>query len=359
MDIKAVRSFHAKPLQSPESSASPEALTGEEFTIPEESSNIGVSECATCRNSAPAATPLADSQLVKPADNTPQRAAAAYRRVDELKSSGLLSDMAKYKDDQLLRNPGGDAYDLKGPAVVADLDAHHSFTSRIGKDLSDAWGNCQRFFQNLAFGSELQYRDSSGQIHTTHQKGLLSALGDFFKHSASALTFGLWTPQGETAPSGLRERFLHFLKKTKQAFLNDLIQGLPSGINRMGRNLILAGWNLVEVIPDATVGQFDAGRKLTTTVFDNGQVVVEYLTDVIPSGDAWMRVHSASWRELKAPILFNLSKLEHSVEDTRWEAVRNTPFRKSIETIGALLADAAAMGIIGQTLSGGRKRDQY
>lgn len=359
MEIKAVRPFHAHPVQSVNSSVSSEARTEKDFTIPEESADVGFSECRACRIAAPTATAVSDSQLVKSIDNTPRKAAAAYRQADELRRSSLLSDMAKYKDDQLLRNPGGDGYNLKGADVVADPDAERSFASRIVKDLSDAWGNCMRFFQNLAFGSELRHRDNSGQVRTKHQKGLLTVFGDFIKNSASALTFGFWTPEGETAPRGLKGRFLHFLKKTREALFNDLVQGVPSGINRAGKNLILAGWNLVEVIPDATVGQFDAGRKLTTTVFDNGQVVVEYLTDVMPSGEAWLRVHSSSWRELKAPVLFNLSKPEESMEDSRWEVVRNTSFRKTIETIGALLADAVAIGVIGQTLSGGRRRDQY
>jgi hypothetical protein len=40
---------------------------------------------------------------------------------------------------------------------------------------------------------------------------------------------------------------------------------------------------------------------------------------------------------------------EQYSEDARWRYVRNTPFRKSIETVGALLADVAALALIGQT----------
>jgi hypothetical protein len=288
---------------------------------------------------------------------SPERAASAYQRADSLKSEGLLDDMGKYRDDQLLRNPGGDAYDLNAKTVSADLGEHESFTRRVGKDLSDAWENATRFVQNLTFGSEIVFRDPSGQIRTTRGKGLLSTLGAFVRNTASALTLGLYTPAGESRPAGPLERVLHLFRKAKQALWGDLAQGVPSSLNRMGKNLILAGWNLVEVLPDATMGQFGAGRKVTTTIFDNGQVMVEYLTDVAPGGDAWMRVHAGSLQGLKAPVLYNLSQPEHSTEDARWETVRNTPFRKTIETIGALLADAVVLGAVGQTLCGGRRRE--
>jgi hypothetical protein len=39
---------------------------------------------------------------------------------------------------------------------------------------------------------------------------------------------------------------------------------------------------------------------------------------------------------------------EHFSGDARWEYVRNTPFRKTIETIGALLADVAIALSTGQ-----------
>jgi hypothetical protein len=297
--------------------------------------------------------PLTGLNLERSVETSPDQVAEAYRRADALKPGGLLGDMGKYKDDQLLRNPGGDAYDLR-KRTVEDLRQHGSFSRRIGKDLSDAWENAKRFFQNLAFGSELAHRDASGKIRTTRRNGLLGSLGNFLKNTASALTLGLYTPEGESKPSGLGERVTHFLKKTKEALLTDLVQGVPSSVNRMGKNLILAGWNLAEVFPDATLGHLDAGRKTTTTVFDNGQVLVEYLTDVIPGGDAWLRVHAGSLRGLKAPIVYNLSKPEHSTDDMRWDTVRNTPFRKTIETLGALLADAVILGAIGQTLSSGR-----
>jgi hypothetical protein len=357
--VEAPQTVNAVPLQKQVSSLMSENRAGEAFSVSEGEADPPSASCTTCQlpfaADSPPTSPL---NLERTAGNSPQQAAAAYRRASELKERGIPGDLSKYRDDQLLRNPGGDAYNLSEKTVEPNLDQQRSFVRRVGKDLSDAWGNCKGFLQNSAFGSELNYRDASGQIKTTRQKGLLGTLTSFLKNTASGLSFGLWTPEGEKSPTGVKERFIHFMRKTKEAFLGDLMQGVPASINRMGKSLALAGWNLVEVLPDATIGQFDAGRKLTTTIFDNGQVVVEYLTDVMPSGDAWMRVHAGSLSGFKLPIVYNLTKPESSVDDARWETVRNTPFRKSIETIGALLADAVAIGFVGQTLSGGRKREQ-
>jgi hypothetical protein len=344
---------------SPDSGSriSQRAPAGEVFSVSAAEASPLASEGNICH---PSLTSLPQFLALDPstrAERSPEQAVTAYRRVESLKKDGLAGDMAKYKDDQLLRNPGGDAYNLQPGNAAGDLAQHRSFTHRIGKDLSDGWDNCKKLFQNLTFGSETAYRDSSGQVRKSQRKGLLGTIGDFLKNTASALSFGFYAPEGGDKPSGIMEKAFHFVKKSKQALFGDLVQGVPAGINRMGKNLILAGWNLVEVLPDATIGHFDAGRKLTTTVFDDGQVMVEYLTDVIPGGEAWLRVHSASLHGLKPPILYNLSRPEHSLEDARWETVRNTPFRKTLETLGALLADVAFIGLLGQTLSNGHNRE--
>ena len=100
-------------------------------------------------------------------------------------------------------------------------------------------------------------------------------------------------------------------------------------------------------MPDATVGNFDSGRKITTTVFDNGQVAVDYLTDILLSGNAWLRVHaSGTSGNMGLPFLYNLKTEERGIVDSRWASVRNTPFRKTIETLGSLLADTASALVI-------------
>jgi hypothetical protein len=265
----------------------------------------------------------------------------------------------KYKDDQLLRNPGGDYYHLDQKRVSVNPRERESFVARVGKNLADVAGNIKNFFKNMFMGSTVQYRDENNQIQEAGQRGLVGTVVNAVKNIGSALTFGLWHPDSAQGPQGVTERLAHVGRKLKQALFGDLLAGIPQSLNHMGKNLVLAGLNLVQVVPDATIGNFDAGRKLTTTVFDNGQVLVEYLTDVIPSGDAWFRVHASKLGDGGLPVLYNLQVPEYAKDDPRWQYVRNTPFRKTIETVGSLLADIATLGLVGQTvLAGDRHGDQ-
>jgi len=279
-----------------------------------------------------------------------KEAAAAYAKQAGLANSPIqMSSWAKYKDDQLLRNPGGDHYYLDENKVVDEPKDRESFFGRIGKDLADVAGNIKNFFGNLFMGSKVHYRDENNQIKEGTQRGLIGTCVDFVKDLGSALTFGLWHPGDEKGPEGFTERISYVGTKLKHAVLGDLVEGIPQSLNHMGKNIVLAGLNLVQVIPDATIGNLEEGRKLTTAVFDNGQVMVEYLTDIVPTGDAWFRVHASSLKDLKAPVLYNLKMPEYVKDDNRWQYVRNTPFRKTIETVGTLLADIASIGIAVQT----------
>jgi len=276
--------------------------------------------------------------------------AAAYAQHSRhAEGPAVQSGWQKYKDDQLLRNPGGDHYYLDKNMVSTDPGDRESFFARMGKDLSDVAANVKNFFGNLFMGSKIRYRDENNQIREATQRGLVGTCVDFFKDLGSALTFGVWHPDEAAGPQGVIGRLSHFCAKLKKAFLGDLVEGVPKSVNHMAKNLVLAGMNLVQVVPDATIGNLEGGRKLTTTLFDNGQVLVEYLTDVIPSGDAWFRVHAMNFSGGKAPVFYNLEMPEHAKVDTRWQYVRNTPFRKTIETIGTLLADIATVGLAGQS----------
>jgi hypothetical protein len=271
-----------------------------------------------------------------------------------------LSDWQKYKDDQLLSNPGGDHYDYRKNAVIQQAQGPESFWDRIGKDISDSFDNLKNCLDNLFLGAKILYRDEDNQIQEATQKGLVGSIGDFFKDLGSAFSFGAWRPDGEAAPEGLGDRLKFFFVKMKEALFGDLVQGVGGSAIRSGESLALAGWNLLEVVPDATIGNFEEGAKLTTTIFDNGQVAIDYLTDIIPTGEAWIRVHSPNFDDLndaKAPVIYNIQLPERYGEDARWKYVRNTPFRKTIETIGALLADVATVTVLGDTSfsSEGRK----
>jgi hypothetical protein len=281
-----------------------------------------------------------------------KNAAAAYEEQAN-HPSDHPSDLQKYKDEQLLRNPGGKHYDLDKKEIVEHPE--ESFFGRIKKDLSDSFGNLQNFFGNLFLGAKILYRDQNNQIQEAQRRGLIGTFANFIKDMGSALSFGLWHPDEEKAPQGLMNRLVYSAGKLKDAIMTDILEGIPSSVNHMGQNLLLAGWNLIEVLPDTAIGNFEEGQKLTSTIFDNGQVVVEYLTDIIPSGDAWLRAHAANLKEMQPPFIYNLNMPEHYTGDTRWQCVRNTPFRKSIESIGALLADVLAIGLIGMTAFSGNR----
>ncbi len=101
---------------------------------------------------------------------------------------------------------------------------------------------------------------------------------------------------------------------------------------------MLAGLNSIEVIPDATIGNFEAGRKVTTSIFDNTQVVVDFMTDVLPGGEASGRTRSFRLAKgLKGlPIINNITTDENGTVELNWRYVRNTNFRKVIETVTSL-----------------------
>ncbi len=317
-------------------------------------------------NSLPTLPPLDriafGSRAATQAQDTPptaRSAAGAYeKQAPATRPAGLLSDAAKYKDDQLLSNPGGDHYDLENKRYDADPAGQKSFWGRVGKDIKDAFGNVRNFFGNLLFGSKIHYRDENGQIQEGRQPGLVGSIKDFFQDLGSALSFGAWRPDGEAAPQGFGERVGFFFSKLKEAVFGDLVQGVVGSVVRMGEDLVLAGWNLAETVPDATIGQFEAGRKATTAVFDNGQVAIDYLTDILPGGEASIRVHSPDLENLEAPVLHNLNMPERNPDDPRWRYIRNTPFRKALETAGSIVFDVLTLKFLGDLHVFGEKRNQ-
>ena len=276
-------------------------------------------------------------------------AVAAYeKQAPPVLQNGQINDLEKYIDDQLLSNPGGDRYYLDEKKVVSHPKDQESFWGRVGKDVSDVFSNINNFFQDLFFGSKIKYRDQNNQIQEAHQRGCIGSIVDFFKDLGSALSFGAWRPDGETAPQGFVKRAGFFFSKVKEAVLGDLVQGVFGSVIHMGEDVLFAGWNLVETIPDATIGNLKAGKRLTTEIFDKGQVFLDYLTDILPGGDAWIRVHSADLKTLEPPMVKNLKTPENSAKDSRWNYVRNTPFRKTFETVGAILMDIVTLKCLGK-----------
>ena len=166
--------------------------------------------------------------------------------------------------------------------------------------------------------------------------------------SSSGLTFGAYVPEGEEKPHGGVDRVKHFFSKIfKEGVLQDLGISTTGAVVSGLRHSVLAAVNTLEAVPDATIGNLESGQKLTTKVFDNGQVAVSYLTDVLPGGEAWFRVHSPGKTEEGSmlPVYYNLNTSEQNIDDPRWATVRNTQFRKTIESVGALISDAAMLGL--------------
>ena len=83
------------------------------------------------------------------------------------------------------------------------------------------------------------------------RRGCSRTLANFCKDLGSALSFGTWHPDSAQAPQGLKNRLLYSVSKLKDAFLGDILTGVPLSANHMGKNLILSGWHLAEVLPDA------------------------------------------------------------------------------------------------------------
>jgi hypothetical protein len=256
----------------------------------------------------------------------------------------LAEQIRMYREDQLLSHPGGDRVDFHSENPLHSPESQGSFFERLAKDIKDAMANLANFFKDLFTGSTFKYVDEEGKILTGQRRGLLGNVLEFFKDLASGLSLGFFRPDGEPEPKGLVERLSFAGKKIfGQAILDDIVFGIPNSSLNMVDDAILGIWNLVEVIPDATLGSLPGGDKIVTEIFDNGQVLIDYVTDCLPGGDAWMRVHAYKLEEGEVipPIVYNLTLPERYSSDPRWATVRNTPFRKTIETIGSLLADLA------------------
>ncbi|MBI2875503.1 MAG: hypothetical protein HYY20_01330 [Candidatus Tectomicrobia bacterium] len=268
----------------------------------------------------------------------------------------LREQIQKYKEDQLLSSPGGDHYFLDRTSRVIDRDHDHSqLTNRVGKDLKDASQNFLNIFRDLGAGSTHKYLDRNGKIQEARDRGVLSHLKGFFQEVGGALK-----PEGSFTLAGLPARVGGFFKRLLfDAIGKELVAGVTHSAINMAKDAALAGLNLAEVVPDATLGNTEIGRQATTELFDDLQVLVSYGTDILPTKDAWERVYSpgSSDEGRAVPLRYNVTTPEQDLSDLRWREVRNTPFRKAIETVGAL----ASRLLVGSlfpwgTWGGSRKR---
>ena len=135
--------------------------------------------------------------------------------------------------------------------------------------------------------------DKNGSVKTRKKVGLLKTVGNFFGNVASGISFGAYTPKNEDTPVGITNKITHFFKKVfVQAVGKDLLIGVPQSVINVGEDTLFAGLNFLETIPDATVGHTKLGRKITTQVFDNVQVALDFATDIMPGGEGSVRMKS-------------------------------------------------------------------
>ncbi len=256
------------------------------------------------------------------------------KNVNKPSKSSLLEQYRTYKEDQLMSNPGGDNFFISKVGNEIDNNYDHSkITKRVGKDLADAGSNVLNVVKDLGIGAKIKYVDEHGQIKEGRKVGLAGTVVNFFKDVASGISFGVYSPKGEVKPHGGVSRVKHMFKKIfKDALVGDIIKGVPKSAIHIGEDVMFAGLNAIEAVPDATIGNFKAGRKATTAVFDNTQVALDFVTDVIPGGDASARTRSVKLAKgLKGlPIINNLTTPEKKQDEKDWRYVRNTRFRKVI-----------------------------
>lgn len=262
-------------------------------------------------------------------------------------STPITEQLKKYKEDQLLSKPGGDYFYLDKDTSIIDYQADQSeFVTRVGKDLKDAADNAVNILKDVGMGATMKYVDKDGRIKEAKKVGFVGTLVNFFKDAASGVTLGKYTPGGEKPPDTALDATKHFFKKVfVDALLKDLIIGIPRSAVHIGEDTAFAAINLAETIPDATIGNFRTGQKITTEVFDDTQVLIDFVTDVIPTGEASSRTRAFSFKKgIKGlPLVHNLTEPEKKTEsedekkDENWKYVRNTPFRKTIESVASLI----------------------
>jgi hypothetical protein len=300
-----------------------------------------------------AKTTKKDDPLIQATDKKPKEKMISSVGLDSKVSTNFfqsfLNQVNTYKQEQLRLHLGGDNVSWKNEGLKNEVVENKNIFDRITKDGKDGLANFGNFFKDFLWGSDRKFVDDAGQVKTMKKTGLLGNLALSFKDLASGLSFGKYFSDDKSVPQGIIGRTVFSVKKLFQgAIFNDIVYGMPSSAINLLDDAALGVWNLMEVVPDATLGNIPGGHKLVTTIFDNGQVAIDYITDCLPTGEAWMRVHGfqVNGSAVAPPLLFNLTLPERYAEDSRWSTVQNTPFRKTIETIGSLLADfgLTAMG---------------
>ena len=256
-------------------------------------------------------------------------------------SHSLKDQFRKYKEDQLLSKPGGDNYIVNKDTNGIDYGVDQSkFINRVGKDLKDAGESFKNIFKDIGTGATIYYVNKEGHILEAKKTGFAGTLINFFKDIASGVSCGKYTPKGEAAPENVREAAKHFFKKIfVDALFKDVVVGIPRSAIHVGEDAVFACINLAEAVPDATIGNFKAGQAVTTELFDDTQVFIDYITDVLPMGEAGSRTRAFTFKKglNGLPVVYNITSPEQNMDDDKWKYVRNTPLRKAIESVATFI----------------------
>ena len=162
-------------------------------------------------------------------------------------------------------------------------------------------------------GATMKYVDKDGRIQEAKKGGIYWHTGQIFKDAASGVTLGKYTSDGEKSPDTALDTTKHFFKKVfVDALLKDVIIGIPRSAVHVAEDVAFAAINLAEAVPDATIGNSRIGQKITTEVFDDTQVLVDFVTDVIPTGEASSRTRAFSFKKgIKGlPLVHNITEPE-------------------------------------------------
>lgn len=263
------------------------------------------------------------------------------------KPASFIDQVKMYKEDQLLSSPGGDSIfvDANGKVINKGI-GQNSFMERVSKDINDAKGNFVNMLKDASCGSRFCYKAQDGEIKEEQRVGLAKTLENFFKDLVSGISLGTYTPGTEEDPLGAGETVKHSLRKVfVDAVYNDAVVGIPRGVVQIAKDAALVCLNLAETIPDATIGNTKVGETVTTKVFDNTQVALDFLTDALPGGKGRGRVYAFKLdKGIKGlPLIHNLTTPEQGADEADFRHVRNTSFRKTIETISSIIPIGAVM----------------
>ena len=138
----------------------------------------------------------------------------------------LLSELSfweqiqRYKEEQLLSNPGGDSVEWQEEGVsMACRPDVTPFWKRIGKDLKDTAANLVNLWKDIGSGAAFNYFTKNGEIHHAKNRGLLKIAGNFFMAKTRS-TF--------PATSSSMNRVYVFIRPLRRLEINDKIISLFS-----------------------------------------------------------------------------------------------------------------------------------